>query len=102
MKHTPLSWQWYWRLGDNMEADCGIFHEKREGLAYAIARCPKYTKEDQWKSDAAFIVKACNSHYDLLEACKALVRQEDWQGEDIDPLSPVGKARAAIAKAESQ
>lgn len=39
---------------------------------------------------------------DLLEACKALANQEDWQGEDIEPNSPVGRARAAIAKAERE
>jgi len=37
---------------------------------------------------------------ELLEALKALCEQEDWEGEDIQPGTPIWKARAAIAKAE--
>jgi len=36
---------------------------------------------------------------ELLEALMALARQEDWEGEDVNPDSPVGRAWAAIAKA---
>lgn len=39
---------------------------------------------------------------ELLEALEALVVQEDWHGEDVPPESPIGKARAAIAKARGQ
>lgn len=39
---------------------------------------------------------------ELLEALKALIRQEDWEGDDVSPDSPIGKARAVIAKAEGR
>lgn len=55
-----------------------------------------------WKANAKFIVKACNSHYELLEACKeALIMYKDiqpkggWQHVE-DALEN------AIQKAESE
>lgn len=32
------------------------------------------------KEDAEFIVRACNSHEDLLEACKAILWRATWDG----------------------
>jgi hypothetical protein len=39
---------------------------------------------------------------DLYAALEALCRQEDWEGEDIPPDSPVGMARAALARARGE
>ena len=53
-------------------------------------------------ANAAFIVRACNSFDDMLEALEALYKQEDWNGEDIPDDSPIGKARKAIQKARGE
>lgn len=49
------------------------------------------TTQEQ-ESNARFLVAVT----DLLDALKTLARQEDWQGDDVDPDSPVGKAWTAI------
>jgi hypothetical protein len=57
------------------------------------------------KEDAEFIVRACNSHYQLLEACKSLlpileaVRYTAGLGKT--QMERVEKARAAIALASN-
>jgi hypothetical protein len=51
-------WKWFWREeGD--EADCGIFAEWRPGQAYAIARCPRYLREEEW---TAVATRICDLH----------------------------------------
>ncbi len=61
------------------------------------------------KANAAFIVKACNSHYDLLEACKrgcntlAIAIKSAWEDstdEDVAEHHVIKQMNAAIAKAE--
>ena len=47
---------------------------------------------------AAFIVRAVNSHYEMLEALKGLVGWVDQVRDD--PAADMVKARAAIKKAE--
>lgn len=54
-------------------------------------------KETEQEEIAAFIVRACNSHYELLEALKGLVGWVDQVRDD--PAADMVKARAAIAKA---
>ena len=66
----------------------------------------------QDKEMAAFIVKACNSHYELLEACNKLIdfqQRYDKETGDTFPgndfwgnqgMNAVDMAKAAIAKAE--
>jgi hypothetical protein len=51
-------------------------------------------------ANAAFIVRACNSHYELLEACKAMLDQLSL-GRDLSEgayADMLTRARAAIAK----
>ena len=55
------------------------------------------------RENAAFIVKACNCHAELLEALKAVETIADWDGEATPHyLECWAKARAAIAKAEGK
>lgn len=92
--HTPTPWKYYWREEDGI-ADCGIFQEKRAGHAYSIARCPKYQSREQWEVNAAFIVRACNSHDKLVAALSSLLNGEgDWTAERI------AECRAALKAAE--
>lgn len=51
------------------------------------------------QANAAFVVRACNAHYDLLAACKAMVRTGKAPA-DIDAAYDL--MRAAIAKAEGR
>lgn len=69
-------------------AKTGIFHTPRAAEALGV------TKEEA-EANAQLIAAAP----DLLAACKRLAKQEDWEGEGVDPESPVGRAWAAIAKA---
>lgn len=59
-----------------------------------------YDGQLQYKGDGEFIARACNSHYELLEALKAMV-------EMYEEVQPAGgyqgyyeEAKAAIAKAK--
>ena len=58
-----------------------------------------------FEGDAAFIVRACNAHDDLLAACKAI---NEWLGTDDAaralPTEPpwYNQLRAAIAAAEEE
>lgn len=88
MKHTPGPWKWYWRKEDG-EANCGVFSEKNPGQAYAVARCPRYQKKEQWEVDARLIAAAP----DLLAALKWYVTGKGKP--DLD--GSIG--RAAISKA---
>lgn len=56
------------------------------------------------KADAEFICQACNSHEDLLEACKQAV--DDWHADDanfdIEEPKYLEMARQAITRAEGR
>lgn len=60
------------------------------------------------KVNADFIVRAVNSHTELLQTCKALVAAEDaskdkFEAEEIDRIeAAMQTARAAIARAEGR
>lgn len=89
-KHTPIPW--------SVDHNCTSFIIDADGVTVAQV-------EDD--ADAEFIVRACNSHDDLLEALKELVKLDD-EGEQAfvdmgiqrEPEHPsIRKARSAIAKA---
>lgn len=95
-EHTPGPWQWYWRTEDGV-ANCGVFHEPREGMAYSVCRAPQYQTKDQWESDARLIAAAP----DLLDALQAIVYSAAANQAAVNyPL--IDDARAAIAKATGE
>lgn len=54
-------------------------------------------------ANAAFIVRACNAHDDLLAALKRIVTAYDLPGHWQDEVAQaMGQARAAIARAEGR
>lgn len=57
-KFTPGPWAWYWKESLEGEAECGIFSQKRPGMAYSVARCPKYQNREQWEANARLIAAA--------------------------------------------
>lgn len=94
-KHTPGPW-----INDN-----GLVCGKNTDPVYGLDM-PSFDIYDasEWNGDptegqenAAFIVRACNSHEDLLAACKGLVDLLDAHSWGEGPA--LRAARAAIAKA---
>ncbi|MHC4464709.1 MAG: hypothetical protein ACYS30_25260 [Planctomycetota bacterium] len=112
-KHTPGPWV------AELHEDCGGLLAKhmailtsqknnagrRDHIAtvYAAAKNSEAEFRAEQLGNAEFIVRACNSHEKLLEACRALLEiveplvVEDGWGHTAEP---VRKARAAIAEAE--
>jgi hypothetical protein len=86
------------KLGDRLEADCGVYSERFEGQAISICRAPRYEKEKQWEANAALIAAAP----DLLDSLKYMIREAktstDWSG----PLSQqiIRQMDELISKAE--
>ena len=61
MSHTPEPWKWYWRTDDEGNADCGIYSEVREGLAYSVCRAPRYQTREKWETDSRRITACVNA-----------------------------------------
>jgi hypothetical protein len=102
-KPTPLPWKsvahsWCETsvIGSNGYPVCLIdirsdFHNDDSTASEAIA-----------EANAAYIVRAANSHHDLLEALKAIVALDDGDSPDLWHFEDeFNAARAAIAKAEA-
>lgn len=66
-------------------------------------RIAELTTSSKAKDDADFIVRACNSHYDLIEALELLLDLDEVRYTDNEP---VGKAfyaaKKALAKARGE
>lgn len=86
-----------WQIADCSQGICFIGDTKVE-----------LTKEEQL-SNAKFIVRACNSHYELLEACKTLIKwledsnltkTMDYPWSKGVEYSMITEAKQAIKKAE--
>ncbi len=98
MTHTPTPWH-----TKNNETE--IADSRGWRIAYVSFEAPRTA--DERDANAAFIVRACNSHEQLLEACKALlICLRSAECSSTCPIDctvgdrPGDKARAAIAKAE--
>jgi hypothetical protein len=69
-KHTPVPWEMI--LGGS-ERHLGILRKQcMPGVERAIAEITFNDREEFNKANAAFIIKACNSHYELLEVLKSV------------------------------
>ncbi len=100
-KHTPLPWH----ISNHAfgGADTGAKIIVRSNKAIVVCAATVHIGGVNAETNAAFIVRACNSHYELLEALRNMVRLYEPNGE-TDQKSPgqfYRKAIAAIAKAES-
>lgn len=90
MKHTPGPWE-YIRYADEPGFYIRNIHR---GDMVAVAN-------DLTESDAQFIVKACNHHYELLESLKTAVGLVELRyGNDpiVEPF--LEKARTLITEVE--
>lgn len=95
--HTPLPW----KLSDR---GIGIFSDNEplgNNRIIAICTCDAVSRpRDENKANAEFIRRACNSHYELLEALEAVL--EDTQNGQLLTHGKLWKARAAIARARGR
>jgi hypothetical protein len=88
-QHTPLPWTY--------EGFTSIFAPS--GLAVANTRADHFGA-DRAQANAAFIVRACNSHYEMVEALETLLADIDDQGYGGVPSTNLPMAQAALAKAK--
>ena len=91
-KHTPIPWR-IERQSNGLYAVCADLAKRHGGST------PFSLATDIRVANAEFIVRACNSHADLLEACKDLVIAAEETGYAGLALA---RAKAAIAKAEGR
>ncbi len=86
-KHTPLPW-----MADGGEVRAESGNGRTVALLYSI------TNEDE--ANAALIVRAVNSHDDLVSALEIMIRA--FNVSDVDPIvafTSIERARAALKKA---
>ena len=82
-----------------------VYHNQYDGeyRVYQVDGHPLVNslfKGKEAKEDAEFIVRACNCHYELLEACKMMLHHVPMEGdEDMDVRE---FAEDAITKATGQ
>jgi hypothetical protein len=89
-QHTPGPW----RLGD---AGATIFGPKNGNP------CPEMIASVKKRANAEFILRACNSHADLLRLCKQaleMVQDPTSAADDLSLLSFETSLEQAIVKAE--
>lgn len=100
IKHTPGPWKYYYEgsgdylilAGDDEKEIASVLQPK--GGSGFLGGGPAEENE----ANAKFIVLACNSHYELLEACKAALPMIK---RSVAPMT-YSKVSAAIAKAEGR
>lgn len=109
IQHSPLPWS------VDPENPAGVLTEDRLDTPWAIAHCAGFAPQDlNGIGNAAFIVRACNAHYQMLEALQAaqsalaMLTTPGAIGCSSVPhawascVEAEVKARAAIAAAEAE
>jgi len=114
-EHTPLPWS----VGGNLPYVVAVTAPEYRGRIPETTICRgQHTGGQNWpyldpmeyRANAAFIVKACNSHYELLEALKDIkvaayraISMEVYVDAMHDALDKIfSDAQAAISKAEGE
>lgn len=87
-KHTALPW----RMSDISHGPSRIIECPKKHLL-----CQTLGENDE--ANAEFIVRACNSYDNLLEACQELIFHLPCMPDDHEGHRLLRKAQAAIAKA---
>jgi hypothetical protein len=102
-KHTPGPWQAR-QNGKIITIDGDVNGSYYYGIAQINARgdCDKGIPSKLDRANAEFIVRACNSHDDLLEACKTALHEMRNTVAPRDSFTDaVDQLDAAITKAET-
>lgn len=103
-KHTPTPYFYRFRL--DVGGPGGRFVVASE-TANRIAICSSngLGLNEYSRLNADFIVRACNSHEALLEACKAIINERGTNGGDPDHISlndSIWMCQHAVDKAEGR
>ncbi len=97
-KHTPLPW---YEAGRCTNAAMIASENDPKGLDIALV----YDHCDGYEANIELVVRACNSHYELLAGCKLLIAWGEEVrracGEIIPWPNGIEDIRAAIAKAQT-
>lgn len=94
IQHSPLPWS------VDPENPAGVLTEDRLDTPWAIAHCAGFAPQDlNGIGNAAFIVRACNAHYEMRDALYLVLNSLGWQYLSAH-TKPV--IRAAIAAAEAE
>ena len=97
MKHTPTPWT------DSMGmAQRPVVTAVTHTADIAAMSLSGGKSLDEAYANAAFIVRACNAHYDLVEALEATIPAMGTDISDVDIVGVFAKARAALAKAKGE
>ncbi len=98
-KHTPVPWS----VRDNENGTLVINATEPDGSPCQPARINGNADDEVYgpvtRANAEFIVRACNAHDDLLEACKAIVHAANMGDSAMGGVAAT-LAGFAIAKAE--
>ena len=106
-KHTPLPWKWTpegrgeWDDITGLEGADGTKIITLKDVYPGYSECGEDLIMEIDPKNAAFIVRAVNSHDELLAACEAALAEhpaENGRGVDL-PQSLAATLRAAVAKA---
>ena len=112
MTHTPVPWMYFRNFRDNLcicKNPVNISTNSRTNLSpsatnndyeWVAELCAQSSTSPTAEANAAFIVRACNSHDELLEALEYIISCID-SGEMFEVVK-FDKARAAIAKAKGE
>ena len=98
MKHTSLPWR---SSGPHTRE----IYDPHSGHTICCAPVADAFPSVKWEENVEFIIRACNSHYDMLEALKYVVKyhRENDSGEgELYGLDYVTTCIAAIRKAEER
>ena len=93
-KHTPLPWD----ISRHSDPNCAVRYVVTEENGYEV--CSFFNSLEENVANSEFIMRACNNHYEMLEALKALTADCCTLGDSISEEE--GKALDAIAKAEKE
>jgi len=106
-KHTALPWlKDIWR--DDRDNSIKRVTVVQKGFAfdgYTVVCLPCGADDTQMIANAEFIVRACNSHYQLVHACEKLIKwRENCEDlpTDIDLIGAYQSAKAVIAIAKGE
>ena len=109
MSHTPTPWALFIPDDDDFDYDIiEITTHERDGLIPIAAISTDFADPigGEQKANAAFIIRAVNSHDDLVAALHAVTDaywgvDNDDAGDDGEPPSMIIQARAALSKAKA-
>jgi len=90
--HTPTPWGW-----ESLENRVRI-----EGNGYCVAIMQKGMDRQTTEANAAFIVRAVNSHEELLDVMRFIIEMNEKTGAERNMPVAIRLAKKAIAKAEGK